>query len=362
MTPERWRDPQSWRKPARVAFGGMTEINHQDPAQQIVLEGDAEVVPTPLRDESGAVAQAVAEADVVVAGFGGGKRYDEAFFGGLKTTRLFVRPFVGFDDVDVDAATKHGVLICNMADAIYDDVSNQTMALMLALNRQVLIADRWVRSGQWPATGGRRLPEGMLLHRPAVQTLGIIGLGTIGRAVVRKARVFGYTIIAADPYVDPSVAQELDVELVALDDLLRRADVVSIHCFLNDETRGMINADKIALMKESAVIVNTARGPIIKEADLIDALKSGRIAGAGLDVMEVEPLPADSPLVGLDNVVLSAHIAGTSVEGHRRMRTRAGEVALQVASGGLPQRHMVVNKGLYDQLAAAPELVTIPRN
>jgi phosphoglycerate dehydrogenase-like enzyme len=115
-------------------------------------------------------------------------------------------------------------------------------------------------------------------------------------------------------------------------------------------------------MKPTAVIVNTARGPIIDEPALIEALQSGTIAGAGLDVMTVEPLPADSPLMKLDNVVLSAHIAGTSVEGHRRMRTRAGEVALQVASGGLPQRHMVVNKGLYDTLAAAPELAAVPRN
>jgi D-3-phosphoglycerate dehydrogenase / 2-oxoglutarate reductase len=357
---QRWMQPDQWRKPARVAFGNVPELNPEDPAQRILLEGDAEVVPTPMRDGNGQVTQAVAEADVIVGGFGGGRRYDDEFFGSLKATRLFVRPFVGFDDIDVDAATRRGILICNMADAIYEDVSNQTMALMLALDRQVLIADRWVRSGNWPKTG-KRLPDGMLLHRPQVKTLGIVGLGTIGRAVVKKARAFGYTIIAADPYVDPAVAQEYDVELVQLDDLLRRSDVVSIHCYLNDETRKLINAEKFALMKPSAVIVNTARGPIIDEAALIDALKSGQIAGAGLDVMEVEPLPADSPLIGLDNVVLSAHIAGTSVEGHHRMRTRAGEIALQVASGGLPQRHMVVNKGLYDTLAALPELATVQR-
>lgn len=360
MVPEQWQEPKSWRKPARVAFVNLAAINHQDPAQQILLEGDAEVVPTPLHDESGAVSPAVTEADVVVTGFG--KRpYDEEFFAALKTPRLLVRPFVGYDDIDVDAATAKGILVCNMADSIYDDVSNQMMALTLAVDRQVRVVDRWIREGHWARTGSR-VPQGMLFHRPAVKTLGIVGLGTIGRAVVKKARAFGYKIIATDPYVDASVGQELDVEMVPLDELLRESDVVSLHCFLNKETRGMINAEKLALMKPTAVIINTARGPIIDEQALIDALQRGVIAGAGLDVMEVEPLPADSPLMQLDNVTLSAHIAGTSVQGHHRFRVRVGETALRVASGGLPERHLVVNKGLYDQLAAAPELATIPRN
>jgi len=334
MTFERWQNPESWRRPARIAFANTTAVNHEDLAQQVIMEGDAEVVPAKPYTETGQVDPAITEADVVVAA-GGPHRYHDAFF-------------------------RHGVLVCNMADAIYDDVSNQTMALMLGLDRQVLLNDRWVRSGGWPQTG-RRLPEGMTLHRPATKTLGLIGFGIIGQAVAKKAAPFGYTIIAADPFGNPAIAQELGVELVAQDDLLRRADVVSLHCFLNDETRGMINAEKLALMKPTAVIINTARGPIINEPDLIDALQRGRIAGAGLDVMAVEPLPADSPLIALDNVILSGHIAGTSVEGVNRMRTRAGEVALQVAGGGLPQRHMVVNKGLYDQLAAAPELASIPR-
>jgi len=360
MTFERWQNPESWRRPARVAFANLSAVNHEDLAQQVIMEGDAEIVPARPYTEAGQVDPAIAEADVVVA-TGGPHRYDEAFFAALKQTRLFIRPYVGFDDVDVDAATRHGVLVCNMADAIYDDVSNQTMALMLGLDRQVLRNDRWVRSGGWPQTG-RRLLEGLTLHRPATKTLGLIGFGVIGQAVAKKAAPFGYTIIAADPFGNPTIAQGLGVELVAQDDLLRRADVVSLHCFLNDETRGMINAEKLALMKPTAVIINTARGPIVNEPDLIDALQRGRIAGAGLDVMAVEPLPAASPLIALDNVILSGHIAGTSVEGVNRMRTRAGEVALQVAGGGLPQRHMVVNKGLYDQLVAAPELATIPRS
>jgi phosphoglycerate dehydrogenase-like enzyme len=205
----------------------------------------------------GEVDPTIVGADVVVAGFAK-QRYGDEFFGVLKATRLFVRPFVGFDDVDVDAATRSGVLVCNMADAIYDDVSTQMMALTLATDRQLLVDDRWVREG----TGRAPVvacPTGCCCIAPR-RKLSPDRPGTIGRAVVRKARAFGYTIIASDPYVDPSVALDLDVELVGLDDLLRRADVVSIHCFLNDETRKMINAEKLALMKSSAVIINTARG------------------------------------------------------------------------------------------------------
>lgn len=334
MTFERWQNPESWRRPARVAFANLSAVNHEDLAQQVIMEGDAEIVPARPYTEAGQVDPAIAEADVVVA-TGGPHRYDEAFFAALKQTRLFIRPYVGFDDVDVDAATRHGVLVCNMADAIYDDVSNQTMALMLGLDRQVLRNDRWVRSGGWPQTG-RRLPEGLTLHRPATKTLGLIGFGVIGQAVAKKAAPFGYTIIAADPFGNPTIAQELGVELVAQDDLLRRADVVSLHCFLNDETRGMINAEKLALMKPSAYLINTSRGPVVDETALIAALQDGQIAGAGLDVFEHEPLSNDSPLLRMENVTVTPHTASYADETFRIMFQRVGEEAALTLRGQMP--------------------------
>lgn len=334
MTFERWQNPESWRRPSRVAFANLSAVNHEDLAQQVIMEGDAEIVPARPYTEAGQVDPAIAEADVVVA-TGGPHRYDEAFFAALKQTRLFIRPYVGFDDVDVDAATRHGVLVCNMADAIYDDVSNQTMALMLGLDRQVLRNDRWVRSGGWPQTG-RRLPEGLTLHRPATKTLGLIGFGVIGQAVAKKAAPFGYTIIAADPFGNPTIAQELGVELVAQDDLLRRADVVSLHCFLNDETRGMINAEKLALMKPSAYLINTSRGPVVDETALIAALQDGQIAGAGLDVFEHEPLSNDSPLLRMENVTVTPHTASYADETFRIMFQRVGEEAALTLRGQMP--------------------------
>lgn len=334
MTFERWQNPESWRRPARVAFANLSAVNHEDLAQQVIMEGDAEIVPARPYTEAGQVDPAIAEADVVVA-TGGPHRYDEAFFAALKQTRLFIRPYVGFDDVDVDAATRHGVLVCNMADAIYDDVSNQTMALMLGLDRQVLRNDRWVRSGGWPQTG-RRLLEGLTLHRPATKTLGLIGFGVIGQAVAKKAAPFGYTIIAADPFGNPTIAQGLGVELVAQDDLLRRADVVSLHCFLNDETRGMINAEKLALMKPSAYLINTSRGPVVDETALIAALQDGQIAGAGLDVFEHEPLSNDSPLLRMENVTVTPHTASYADETFRIMFRRVGEEAALTLRGQMP--------------------------
>jgi phosphoglycerate dehydrogenase-like enzyme len=149
---------------------------------------------------------------------------------------------------------------------------------------------------------------------------------------------------------------------VSLEDLLRQSDVVSIHVFLSPETHHLIDVDRLALMKPTAWIVNTARGKVIDEPALITALREGRLAGAALDVMEREPPDPASPMLEMDNVILSPHVAGYSEEGTRQLRERAAEIALQVALGGLPQRHVVVNRDLYDELAALPELVQVPRH
>jgi D-3-phosphoglycerate dehydrogenase len=320
-------------------------------------DAGVEVVPTPLRDDGGGVAPAVAESDVVLSG---GARLDRDFFAALRATRLLLRPYVGYDDIDVDAATEHGVLVANVPDAITEDVANQALALILAANRRVVELDRYVRDGGW-ARHRRRTPEGMIMRRPSAQTLGLIGFGAIGQATARRARPFGYRLVAHDPFIPAAVAEEHEVALLPLDDLLRESDVVSVHVSLNAQTRGLLDAAKLALLKPDAWLVNTSRGPVIDEAALVAALRAGRLGGAALDVFEREPLAPDSPLPAMGNVVLSPHVAGYSEEGVRLLRSRAMEIARQVALGGLPQRHVVVNKGLYDQLAALPELAGVPR-
>jgi D-3-phosphoglycerate dehydrogenase len=354
---DRWRQPEQWRKPGRIALANMRAVRPDDPMLAALSDAGAELVPAPLRDQDGRVSREVAEADVVVSG---GARLDREFFAELQTTRLLLRPYVGYDDIDVDGATEQGVLVANVPDAITEDVANQTMALIIAANREVLRLDRYVRDGSWHRNKVRT-PEGMKLYRPTVQTLGLVGFGNIAQAVAKRARPFGYRIVAHDPFIPPEVAAQQDVALLPLDDLLREADVVSIHVFLSPQTRHMIDADKLALMKPTAWIVNTARGPVIDEEALIAALHNGTIAGAGLDVMEVEPLDPQSPLITMENVILAPHVAGYSEQGVSQLRSRAAEIALQVALGGLPQRHVVINKGLYDQLAALPELASVPR-
>jgi phosphoglycerate dehydrogenase-like enzyme len=234
------------------------------------------------------------------------------------------------------------------------------MALILAINRQVVRLDGFVRAGDWVRTR-RRMPEGMSLRRPDALTLGLLGFGRIGQATARLARPFGFRVVAHDPYVADTAYGELGVRSVSLEDLLRESDILSVHVFLSPETRHLLDARRLALMKPTAWIVNTARGRVIDEEALIAALREERIAGAALDVMEREPLDPDSPLLGLGNVIVTPHVAGFSQEGIRRLRERAAEIALQVALGGLPEREVVVNRDLYDRLAALPELADVPR-
>jgi phosphoglycerate dehydrogenase-like enzyme len=353
----RWRTPGSWRKPGRVTLANVLAVEPHEPMHAALLAGGVDLVAGPLRDEGGAVSSSVLDSDVVVSG---GTRLGEDVFGALRATRLLLRPYVGYDDIDVDAATRHGILVANVPDAITEDVANQAMALILAINRELPRLDTFARHGEW-ARIRKRTPDRIELHRPSVQTLGLVGFGNIARATARRARAFGYHLVAHDPFVPAEMAEQDGAELVPLDDLLRRSDVVSVHTFLSAETHHLIDAGRLALMKPTAWLVNTARGKLVDEEALVAALREGRLAGAALDVMEQEPLDPASPLTGMDNVILSPHVAGYSEEGILQLRTRGAEIALQVARGGLPERNVVVNRGLYDELAALPELAGVPR-
>lgn len=354
---ERWRTPETWRVPGIVALANVPSVHPDDLTHRPMLEAGVTLLPVPIRNEHGKVTPEVAHADVVMSG---GVALDDDFFSQLTTTRLLLRPYVGYDDIDADAATRHGVLVANVPDAFIEEVANHAMALILATNRQLLPFDRYVRKGEWRERGGRRRNP-VTVRRPSVLTLGLVGFGNIARLVTDRARAFGFRIVASDPFVDPAAARNLGVELVPLETLLAESDVVSVHVFLSPQTRHLLNRERLALMKPSAWLINTSRGPVVDEAALIDALRDGKLAGAGLDVFEIEPLPTDSPLMTLDNVILTPHVASYSEEGMRAHRVRTAEIALQVALGKLPQRHVVVNKALFDRLAALPELAHVPR-
>ncbi|MBI3972792.1 MAG: C-terminal binding protein [Chloroflexi bacterium] len=349
--PVRWRQRAQWHIPGIVTFGGRAagQINPADPTHAALLAGGIDLRIAPFLGDDGEVTPDVAEADVVISG---GVALGTAHFRQLPKTRLLLRPYVGYDDIDVDAATAEGILVANVPDAFSEEVANHAMCLILAANRQLLVSDRYVRSGAWEQRRGR--PDwNPPIHRLSVQTLGFVGFGTIARMVAQRAAPFGSRMVAYDPFVAQTAADQFGVTMVSLDQLLAESDVVTIHTFLHATTRHLLNAERIAQMKRGAYLVNTARGPIVDEEALAEALKSGHLAGAALDVMEVEPLAAASPLIEMGNVILTPHMASASVEGQQTLRRRIAEIARSVALRQLPERHVVVNKALYDQIAAA---------
>ena len=210
----------------------------------------------------------------------------------------------GVDSIDRDAAAELGVAVRNTPNAFTLPVADTVMGYLLAFVRRQPWMDRAVKSGTWEKIPGRSLSE---------CTLGVIGVGNIGKAVIRRARPFGMKIIATDIVpIAPDFIVEMGVEMTSLEDLMRRADFVSVNCDLNPTSYHIINANSLAWMQPSAVMVNSARGPLVDEPALVTALQTGQIAGAALDVFEVEPLPADSPLLKLDNVMLAPHNSNSS--------------------------------------------------
>lgn len=262
----------------------------------------------------------------------------------LKRCRVIARFGIGVDMIDLDAATEHGILVCNTATYCLDEVSNHAMGLLLMLNRGLLHDVDAVRSGGWSRTTGS--PPRRLLG----QRLGLVGLGNIGKLVAHKARGFGLDIVAYDPYLRGQQPAVDGTPLVDLDELLQTADIVSIHCPLNASTRHLLGRRELGLMKASAFLINTSRGAVVDQAALTDALAQQRLGGAGLDVFETEPLPADDPLRQLDNVVLTPHSASSSVESGAECRRIAVEHVLTVLRGGIPSD--VVNRAVLHQVRA----------
>jgi D-3-phosphoglycerate dehydrogenase len=233
----------------------------------------------------------------------------------------------GVDNIDVAAATRRGIWVANVRDANWDEVSNHVLALMLAWARGLIPFDRHVRAGGWSYRGA--VPR----HRLAGQTLGLVGFGDIARLLAAKARGLGMTVLA---YARRPFATE-GVEQVELQELLRRADVVSIHVPLTAETRGLIGARELGLMKPGAFLINTARGAVIDQPALVAALRDGRLAGAGLDVTDPEPPPPDDPLLALDNVILTPHVAWYSEESREHVTVEAAREAVRLARGDRPR-------------------------
>lgn len=222
-----------------------------------------------------------------------------------KSRRLAVvaRFGVGYDTVDVEACTKAGIALVITPDGVRRPVAVSVITLMLALTGKLMIKDRLTREA---ASGYAKRSEHMGVGLVG-RTLGLLGIGNIGAEVFRLAKPFDMRFIAHDPFADQAIARELGVELVGLEDLFGRSDILSVNCPLTPETRHIVNAERLALMKPTAYLINTARGPIVDQKALTEALEERRIAGAGLDVLEEEPPQADDPILELDNVILAPH-------------------------------------------------------
>lgn len=269
----------------------------------------------------------------------------------LKTIKVLSRYGVGLDNVDLDAAAELGIVVTHYPAYCTAEVADHALSLILALNRRIVWLDRELKAGAWVRHGRA---TGEILHTKIEplreQTLGIIGLGRIGKLVAERARPFGLTILVHDPYIDPATAPDY-VTLVELNDLLARADIVTLHCPLTPETRGLINAERLSLMKPSAYLVNTARGPIIDLDALVVTLQAGGLAGAGLDVVDPEPLPEDSPLYKMDNVILTPHSAYYSERSVDIVRRQTLLQALRVLRGQQPE--VVANPAVLDRVSLA---------
>lgn len=297
-----------------------------DAARAMVPAGlDLRVVPA----GSAEYRAALAESEYLV-GFVDGLVDRELFRTGPRL-RLVQLLSAGYDRADLDAARAAGVPVCNNGGANAVAVSEHAILLMLAVSRRLVRQHLNVSSGAWR---GNQTPR---VHELRGRTLGIVGLGTIGKKTARLAQAFGMTVVYYDVARLPEDQEDLlNVRFRLLRELLREADIVSLHTPLNEATRHLIGAAELALMKPSAILVNTARGPVVDEAALLAALTGGAIAGAGLDVFDQEPPPPDNPLLGLDNVTLTAHLAGPTFESNAARVRNAFDNVQRVARGEAP--------------------------
>ncbi|NLX35853.1 MAG: C-terminal binding protein [Chloroflexi bacterium] len=253
----------------------------------------------------------------------------------LTRCRCMVRAGAGFDSIDVAAATERGIMVCNTPTYCTDEVADHAIALLLACLRHVAQLDRGLRRGDHAMT--------IIDHtrRVAGSTLGIVGFGRIGRRVAQRMQGWDLRILAYDPYIDDEQAQQAGAEKVSLDELLRQSDFISVHLPLTPDTHHLIGQRELALCKPTAILVNDARGQVIDEAALIKALREERLWGAGLDVFATEPLPGDSPLLTLENVVLTPHAAAYSPQSRADLYALMCEIGSDVAQGRTPR--FVVN-------------------
>jgi len=296
------------------------------PEAKILASGGVELRGRPCKSEDETI-ELARDADAILNGM---VPITRRVIAALPRTAVIARYGVGVDNVDLDAATEAGIAVVYVPDYCVEEVSNQALAFILDWARQLTRNDGLLRRGSWGWEFAGQM-QSLVGKR-----LGIVGAGRIGLALARKARALGMEVCAFDPQVPAPELERQGVHPIAFDALLAESDYVSLHVPLTAGTRHLIGAAQLARMKPSAFLINTARGPVVDEKALVAALRDGRIAGAGLDVFEQEPLAGDHPLRSLSNTILTPHVGAQSPEATLRMRTQVGEEVLRALRGELP--------------------------
>jgi D-3-phosphoglycerate dehydrogenase / 2-oxoglutarate reductase len=304
-----------------VSGGGYTH-------EMEALEGfDAEIIECPATQEG--FISAAKGADAIYAK---GMKFNMQMIQALDTCRIIALGTVGVDYVDVAAATEKGIPVTNCPDTFIEEVADHAMMLLLATHRRAIQQDRMVREGRW--SEGR--PQLLQVPRLLGQTLGFIAFGRVARATAKRAKAFGLRLMAFDPFLDELAIAAEGVEPASLSDILSQSDFISMHLPATPEAVGFLKEKHFQQMKKTAIFINTGRGPTVDEAALIKALQQGWIAGAGLDVFQVEPAKPDNPLLGMPQVVLSPHNASASARFDPARKRRVGQEIALVLSGRWP--------------------------
>ncbi|MBL8849420.1 MAG: phosphoglycerate dehydrogenase [Planctomycetaceae bacterium] len=279
------------------------------------------------------VGQTIRGASAVIAG---AEPYTARVLEATPGLRVIARTGVGFDAVDLAACERLGIVLVTTPGVNHDSVAEMAIAMIMGIGRGFPRLDMKVRRGDWKRE---------FFPRVMGTTLGVVGLGRIGRALVSRAVGVGMKVVACEPCPDPKFCRKWNIELTDFEGVLKRADYLSLHSPLNAETQHMMNARTFSLMKAGSVLINTSRGGLVDEAALVDALRSGHLRAAGLDVFEVEPLPLDSPLIQMENVMLAGHVAGTDLEARLDSQKMAAELIVALKRGEWPA-HAIQNKKL----------------
>jgi D-3-phosphoglycerate dehydrogenase len=330
----------------------------------IVARVERAAIAAPLSDEAEVIKKAgielmdidaatedeiIAKAKDAVVVFTVRAAFTRRVFENLPKLRAVVRCGVGYDNIDVDAATDNKVLVVNIPDFCFEEVSNHAIVLLMACAKKLVRMNHLLKTAGWGASRQIMQPMGSIWG----QTLGIVGCGNIGRMTARKAKCFGLNVIGYDPYVDQNLARESGIALKSLPEVMGGSDYVSLHPCLNQETFHLIGEKELHMMKPSAYLINTARGSVVDEPALIKALRDERIAGAGIDVFEKDPIDPDNPLLKMDHVIVTPHSAFYCEASFKRLRISVGQEAVRVAQGRWPKN--VVNKDVKPKVNLAKE-------